>query len=44
MQALQLSLSRQQPIERIPVGLPVATGIDAIVQLHAFHPYNQCLS
>jgi hypothetical protein len=34
MQALQLSLSRQQPIERIPVGLPVATGMDAMVQLH----------
>jgi hypothetical protein len=34
MQALQLSLCRQQPIERIPVGLPVATGMDAMVQLH----------
>ena len=34
MQALQLSLSRQQPIERIPVGLPVVTGMDAMVQLH----------
>jgi hypothetical protein len=34
VQALQLSLSRQQPIERIPVRLPVATGMDAMVQLH----------
>ena len=28
VQALQLSLGRQQPIERIPVGLPVATGVE----------------
>jgi hypothetical protein len=25
------------------VGLPVATGMDAMVQLHAFHPCNECL-
>ncbi len=34
VQALQFSLGRQQPIERIPVGLPVATGVDAVMQLH----------
>jgi hypothetical protein len=25
------------------VGLPVATGMDAMVQLHAFRPCNECL-
>ena len=34
LQALQLRLGRQQPIEGIPVGLPVATGVDAMMQLH----------
>jgi hypothetical protein len=34
LQALQLSLGCQQPIEGIPVGLPVATGMDAVMQLH----------
>ena len=34
VQALQLSLGRQQPIEWIPVRLPVATGMDAVMQLH----------
>ena len=34
VQALQLSLGRQQPIKRIAVGLPVATGVDAVMQLH----------
>jgi len=34
VQALQLSLGRQQPIEGIPVGLPVATGVDAVMQLN----------
>jgi hypothetical protein len=33
LQTLQLSLGRQQPIEGIPVGLPVATGVDAVMQL-----------
>jgi len=31
---LWLRRRRQQPIKRIPVGLPVATGVDAVMQLH----------
>ena len=34
LQALQLSPGRQQPIEGIAVGLPVGTGVDAVMQLH----------
>ena len=34
LQTLQLSLGCQQPIEAIPVGLPVSTGVDAMMQRH----------
>lgn len=34
VQALQLSLGRQQAIKGIPVSLLVATGVDAVAQLH----------
>ena len=34
MKALQLGLGRQQPVKGIPMGLPVATGVDAVMHLH----------
>jgi len=34
VQALQLGLGRQQPIEGIPVGLLVTTGVDTVMQLN----------
>jgi len=34
LQPLQLGLGRQQPIEGIPVGLLVTTGVHTVMQLH----------